>query len=54
VFRVGDRRCAAGVHGLTGAAEPYYPTEESWDQGDREVNCIAIFPEQRRGSLAGR
>jgi hypothetical protein len=55
VFRVADRRCASEVGAAAPAGEPfyYYPTEDSWDRGDREVNCIAIFREPRRGSLAG-
>jgi hypothetical protein len=32
----------------------YYPTSDSWDQGDREVLCLVMDPAgQTTGSLAG-
>ncbi|KAA1251724.1 DUF4190 domain-containing protein [Mycobacterium simiae] len=30
-----------------------YPTQETWDQGDREVVCIATTKQQRTGSIKG-
>jgi hypothetical protein len=30
-----------------------YPTQETWDQGDRAVTCIATLEPKRAGSLKG-
>jgi hypothetical protein len=30
-----------------------YPTQETWDQGDRSVQCIATLTPKRSGSLKG-
>ena len=30
-----------------------YPTEESWDVGDRSVTCFAALDPPRTGSLKG-
>jgi uncharacterized protein DUF4190/putative regulator of septum formation len=55
VFREADRRCADELNalGAGGGAQGfyYYPTEVSWAGGDREVTCIAIFRQPRRGSI---
>jgi hypothetical protein len=33
-------------------ADPFYlyPTEQGWGNGDRQVNCVALFSQPRRGS----
>ena len=30
-----------------------YPTEETWEQGDRAVTCVATLDPPRTGSLKG-
>jgi hypothetical protein len=37
----------------SGEIETFYfhPIEQSWEQGDRTVLCVAIFPSPRRGAL---
>ena len=54
IFRVADRRCSRELDAVTGAqgAEVFYfyPTEQSWGTGDRQVNCVALFSQPRRGS----
>jgi Domain of unknown function (DUF4190)/Septum formation len=54
IFRVADRRCSRELDAVAGAqgGEPFYfyPTEQSWGTGDRQVNCIALFSQPRRGS----
>lgn len=54
IFGVADRRCSRELAALAGAQrlEPFYfyPTEQSWRLGDRQVICIALSPQPRRGS----
>jgi hypothetical protein len=54
IFRLADRRCSRELDAVADGQglEPfyYYPTERSWSSGDRQVNCIALFPQPRRGS----
>jgi Domain of unknown function (DUF4190)/Septum formation len=54
IFRVADRRCSRDLDAVAGAPglEPFYfyPTERSWGTGDRQVHCIALFSQPRRGS----
>jgi hypothetical protein len=40
---------------MTDSVELYvlYPTEESWEQGDRAVTCIATLDPPRTGSIKG-
>jgi hypothetical protein len=55
IFRVADRRCSRELDAVAGAqgGEPFYfyPTEQSWGNGDRQVNCVALFSQPRRGSV---
>jgi uncharacterized protein DUF4190/putative regulator of septum formation len=55
IFRVADRRCSRELDAVAGAQgfEPFYfyPTEQSWATGDRQVNCVALFSQPRRGSV---
>jgi Septum formation/Domain of unknown function (DUF4190) len=54
IFRAADRRCSRELDAVAGApgGEPFYfyPTEQSWGNGDRQVNCVALFSQPRRGS----
>ncbi|MBF4461341.1 MULTISPECIES: septum formation family protein [unclassified Rathayibacter] len=54
--------CGAAFESFVGASPEesdldfsyYYPTQESWDSGDRTINCLATDPSGlTAGSLAG-
>lgn len=59
VTRQAERRCLSAVASAATDAprraeiEAFYfhPTEQSWQQDDRTVLCIAIFPQPRSGAL---
>ena len=54
IFRVADRRCSRELAAVAGAqgGQPFYfyPTEQSWGTGDRQVNCVVLFTQPRQGS----
>lgn len=57
-----DDECSAAFEGFVGVSYEesqydfsyYYPTQQSWDGGDRVINCLIIDPNgQSTGSLSG-
>ncbi len=62
IFAEGDSQCSEAFADFVGVAYPdsaleytyYYPTEESWRVGDREVLCVVLDPVGPvAGTLAG-